>query len=390
MRDAQLESGMIPTTAPEYVVFKPPWDYFRDCVAWSAAYVLVPWLMFERYGNRRVLEEHYESMKRFLRYVEASSEGLIVTRGLGDWYDAGPEPPGLSQLTPIGLPETALFYHAAQVFSRIAALLGREGDAREFRELAARIKKAFNERYFDPESGQYATGSQAANAIPLALGLVDEAHRERVIANLVASVEAAGGHPTAGDVGLRFLLLALHEHGRPDLVEAMATKTDHPSYGFQVLHGATSLTEAWNGPVIGKSQNHFMLGHLEEWLYAGLAGLSYAFDPGSESFRLTLDPYVARGWHRTCATHTLPAGEARCAWEKRPGGRIALEVEVPVNCDATLRLPTREVESVLESGRPLAEVPEVRFLGVEGGRAVLELPSGIYRFEIPAGREGES
>lgn len=390
MRDAQLESGMIPTTAPEYAVFKPPWEHFRECVSWSAAYILAPWHMFERYGNRRVLEEHYESMKRFLKYVEASSKGLIVERGLGDWYDAGPKPPGLGQLTPAGLPETAIFFHAAGVFARIAALLGRHEDAQEFGRLADRIKEAFNERYFDPERGAYATGSQAANAIPLALGLVDEAHRERVFQNLVASVEAAGGHPTAGDVGLRFLLLALHEHGRPDLVEAMARKTEHPSYGFQVLHGATSLTEAWNGPVIGKSQNHFMLGHLEEWLYAGLAGLRYAFDPKAESYRLTFAPYIARGWHRTCAAHTLPAGEARCAWEKRPEGGLVLEVEVPVNCDATLHLPTREVEGVKESGRPLDEVPEVRFAGIVEGRAVLALPSGIYRFEIPARREGDS
>lgn len=388
IRDAQLPNGMVPTTAPEYVVFSDEWRCFRDSVSWGATYVLTAWNLFRLYGNTRAMAEHYGGMKAYIDYVTASSDGLIVTQGLGDWYDVGEGDPGFAKNTPVAHTETAMFYHIVDVFAQIASLLNNRQDAVKYADLREKIKQAFNEAFFDRETLRYATGSQTSYAMPLALGLVDESYRETVLSRLVENIRRHGYHTTAGDVGHRYVLLALALNGRSDVIYEMTRQTDHPSYGYQIVHGATTLTEAWDGPTVGKSQNHFMLGHLEEWLYLGLAGIDCRFDPAAETCRVTIRPFFPDGLTEVKATHHLPAGCLRVAWKRSRHGRrkrLTLSVDIPANCTGDVYIPALSLEQITESGTALTEAQGVEIVRHEAGCAVLRVSSGQYRFEGLAG-----
>ncbi|NOU96882.1 Bacterial alpha-L-rhamnosidase [Paenibacillus sp. LMG 31456] len=382
IRDAQLPNGMVPTTAPEYVEFSEQWRCFRDSVSWGAAYVLTGWNLLRLYGNSRILTEHYDGMKAYVDYITSASEQLIVTVGLGDWYDVNDDGPGFAKNTPIAHTETAMFYHMVDIFTQIASLLNKTEEALQYSHLRDEIKLAFNKAFFDPVTTQYATGSQTSNAMPLVLGLVDEDHKEQLLSHLIESIQQNGYHTTAGDVGHRYVLLALAQNGRSDIIYQMAKKTDFPSYGYQIAHGATTLTEAWDGPTIGKSQNHFMLGHLEEWLYRYLAGVDYVYEPSLETYRITIHPALPNGLEAVIAEHHLPVGKVRVAWKCSNDNGFTLDVELPANCIGDVYVPASASRPITENGKSVEETPAqgIEAVSFEVDSARFRIASGQYHF----------
>ncbi len=372
--DAQQPDGLIPTTAPEYVVFQEPWDVFRHAVAWGGASVLAAWELLQRYGNAGVLQRHYETMRRYIGYLTATADGNILRDGLGDWYDVGPNGPGFSQNSPVPLAETAIYYGLAIVMRSIATRLGFTEDADVYARLADSIKGAFNREFFDERTVLYAEGSDAALAMPLAVGLAPDAHRDALFVRLVRNIEERGGRTTSGDVGHRYVLLALARGGRSDLIYRMTRSTDTPGYGYQIANGATTLTEAWDGPTVGKSQNHFMLGHLEEWLYTGLAGLDYRYLPETGRFAVKVKPGIVGDVLWAEARHELRAGQASVRWEQGEGHALEVAVEIPVNADGWIHIPVSEFDSVAVEG------DGARFVGHEDGCAVYRTGSGSFVF----------
>ncbi|WP_082592749.1 alpha-L-rhamnosidase [Paenibacillus sp. Soil766] len=378
--DAQLPNGMVPTTAPEYVVFSDKWRCFRDSVSWGGAYVLTGWNLYRLYGNTRILTEHYDGMKAYIDYVTENSDHLIVLQGLGDWYDVGENGPGFAQNTPVPHTETAMYYHLVDVFVQIANLLNNKQDAINYAILRDKIKSAFNDAFFNRETSRYATGSQASNAMPLSLGLVDDHFKETVLSHLIEDIRLHGYHTTAGDVGHRYVLLALALNGRSDIIYEMTRQTDHPSYGYQIAHGATTLTEAWDGPTVGKSQNHFMLGHLEEWLYAGLAGIDYRYDPEFQSFKLTIKPSIPGGLQEVKAQHRLPVGSMGVEWKRNNQTQLTLNVSIPANCTADVYVPALTMDRMTENGAMIEAASGIEIIGYEAGYAILRVTSGHYQF----------
>ncbi|WP_282935360.1 alpha-L-rhamnosidase [Paenibacillus sp. RC67] len=385
IRDAQLPNGMVPTTAPEYVVFSEPWHCFRDSVSWGAAYVLTAWNLYRIYGNTRTMKEHYPGMKAYIEYVTQGSGSFIVQGGLGDWYDVGVGDPGFAKNTPVSHTETAIYYHMVDIFAQMAGLLNYQTDSEQYEALRGNIKTAFNDAFFHPETTSYATGSQASNALPLVIGLVDDKHKKTVLTHLLEDIRLHGNHTTAGDVGHRYVLLALAMNGRSDVIYEMTRTTDHPSYGYQIAHGATSLTEAWDGPTVGKSQNHFMLGHLEEWLYQGLTGIHYQYEALTDSFQITIKPFLPYSLDKAKAEHLLPVGSIRVEWQRREPvpnelTPLTLKVTIPVNCNADVFIPTVMGASIKERGIPLGDSKDIEFLYHEAGYSVVRLLSGQYEF----------
>ena len=144
------------------------------------------------------------------------------------------------------------------------------------------MKEAFNRKFFNADKNQYDRNSQTANAMPLVLGLVPEDRRAAVLDGLVAQIRAGGNRVTAGDVGFNYLMRALSDGGQGNVLYDMLIRDDGPGYAYQLKKGATSLTEAWDTNP-GSSQNHCMLGHIEEWFYRGLGGISS--DPSGPGFK---------------------------------------------------------------------------------------------------------
>jgi alpha-L-rhamnosidase len=373
--DSQLPDGLIPTTAPEYTVFQ---GGFRDSLEWGAAGIIVPWQQYEFDGDLNLLRKHYDVMKKYVAYLGTTASNNIVDHGLGDWYDLGPKAPGVAQLTPVALAATAFYFYDTCVLSQIAGLLDETNDAARFESQAEQIHAAFNREFFDPTNCSYATGSQCANAIPLVMGLVDANNRAGVLEAIVRDVRAHTNALTAGDVGYRYLLRALAEGGRSDVIFDMNDQSDKPGYGYQLKMGATSLTEAWNARR-GSSQDHFMLGQIQEWFYHDLAGISCDLaGPGFKKIIIHPQPVGDLTWVR--ASYKSIRGEIVSDW-KRSVDKFALSVTIPPNTTATVFVPAASADAVTESGRPAMHSYGVSFLRTENGCAVFAVESGSYEFE---------
>jgi hypothetical protein len=375
MQDAQLPSGLVPDIAPEFTVFP---GSFRDSPEWGAAVILSTWTAYQFYGDKEVLRGHYDSMRAYVAYLAGRSKDHLLAYGLGDWYDLGPKPPGESQLTSAGVTATAIYYQALTTMARVAVLAGHAQDAEGYSTEAAAVRAAFNARYFDPQTNQYDRGSQTANAMPLALGLAPEERRDAVLANLVADIRRHSNHVTAGDIGFHYLVRALAENDRSDVLYDVLSRTDAPSYGYQLAQGATTLTEAWDADP-EDSQNHFMLGEAEEWFYRGLAGIDFDLDR-DEDAQIRIHPAVVGEIKEAGASFQSKLGRIQSSWS-RNGGRLRMTVSIPEGATATIVFPAAYRRSILVNGQPLRAGGAIRSVQIADGTAGCVVSGGTYTFE---------
>jgi hypothetical protein len=374
MSEAQLPNGLVPDIAPEYTIFD---EGFRDSPEWGSAFVIAPWQVYQMYGDRTLLERHYEGMKRYVRYLAGKAEQHMLLQGLGDWYDIGPDFPGYSQLTSKGLTATAVYFQDLTILAGTAALLGNADEARQFGEQARVVKEAFNRAFFDADKNQYDRNSQTANAMPLALGLVPEDRRAAVLDGLVAQIRAGGNRVTAGDVGFHYLVRALSEGGRGDVLYDMLVRDDGPGYAYQLKQGATSLTEAWDTNP-NSSQNHCMLGHIEAWFYNGLGGI--LSDPAGPGFKKSIiKPQIVGNLSAVETSYDSPYGRIVSHWD-RVGEALSMAVTIPPNTTATVYVPAQDAGRVTEAGVPAQRAAGVKYLRREGASAVFAVGAGSYHF----------
>ncbi len=374
MADAQLDNGLVPDIAPEYVVFS---GGFRDSPEWGSAAVLLPWQLYQWYGDAQVLREQYPTMQRYVAYLGSTAKEHLVSQGLGDWFDLGPKRPGNAQLTPTSLTATAFYYRDLTVLEQTARLLGKADEAEAYHNLAGKVREAFNRSLYHPDTHSYATGSQTANALPLVMGLAPEEDRAAILQNLVEGIRAHDNRLTAGDVGYRYLLKALADGGRSDVIFDLNNRSDRPGYGYIIKTGATALTEGWDGSA---SQDHFMLGHIMEWFYSDLAGIRC--DPASIAFKKIIIRPTPVGdviWAK--ARYESARGMISSEW-RRSGDRLTMAVTIPPNTTARIYVPAVEPGSVTESGKATGAVPGLQFVHMENGCAVYEVGSGAYEFSV--------
>jgi len=379
--DSQTADGMVPGIAPEYVAFlnkDGSSAIWRDSPEWGAAVVLSPLAAYRYYGDRHVLEIAYPAMKRYAGYLEKRLKGGLIGFGMGDWYDIGPAQPGPTQLTSLTLTSTATYYAIVSGIAEVARLLERESDAGPYAGRAAEVKRVFNDKLFNPATGGYDSNSQTANAMPLALGLVPPERRQQALANLVDDIRARNNHVTAGDIGFHYVVMALMENGRADVLYDILSRTDAPSYGYQLAQGATALTEAWNANR-HNSQNHFMLGHAETWFYRGLGGIDVDMcRQGADRIRVA--PQTVAGISGVCVRYRSVLGEIVSLW-RRKNGMLELFAGIPAGAQAKIVLPS--VTEVREHGVPLASAKGVRSVETQADKRIVTVGSGDYRFVLP-------
>jgi len=231
-----------------------------------------------------------------------------------------------------------------------AHLLGNIEAEWSCHQRAAALRAEFLRRYYDPQQKTFEGASQTANAMPLVVGLAPDADRAALVERIAADVRKRGNHTSAGDIGYHYVLSALAAGGRSDVIYAMATEPTAPSYASQLARGATSLTEAWDANPYA-SQNHFMLGHIEEWLYRDLAGIAPAPDAvGASAWRkVILQPHPVGDLQSAGATYDSPRGRISCRWQ-RNGNEIVIDATLPPGVTAELRQPDLTVRATLDSG----------------------------------------
>jgi len=390
IRLAQKEDGSLPDVAPAYLERLYPAD-----PAWGSAYATLLELVWIHYGDRRAVAAHYGALKKYVEYLGQSAErGIVKKLGkYGDWC-----PPGgiVPKKTPVELTSTWFYYHDTLILSRLAAVLGRAEEAREYARLAETVKAAFNDVFLG--DSQYAAirvspvdtyPNQTSNVLPLALDLVPDDRKGRVVASLMQSVvRQQDYHVDTGIIGTRYILDVLTEAGQGETAYRLATQTSYPGWGYMLAEGATTLWERWEkltGHAMN-SQNHIMFGSIDAWFYRVLAGLAPLL-PGWKTVRVKPHPF---GDLTTVeARLETVAGMVGAAWSKTESD-FALEVLVPLGSDAEVHLPllwpgAKVLESgkvVWRGGRAVETVPEVVWAGDEAARVVFKVGSGAYRFEV--------
>lgn len=371
--DAQRSNGNIPDVAPAY------WPIYSDNVVWPSTSVIVPQMLADQFADERTCVANYPSMKRWMDHMGTFLDhGIIRRDNYGDWC-VPPENPVLihsqdpARRTDGALLATAFFFHDCQLMEHYAHRLGHNDEAAAWHAEAETIRAAFNQTFFDPHLGYYSNGTQTSCILPLAFGLVPDALTNQVFQHLVDKLEnETHRHVGTGLVGGQYLCRVLHDHGRPDLVYALATQTDYPGWGYMMEHGATTIWELWNGNTAEPSMNsgnHVMLiGDFVVWLYEDLAGIQP--DPTQPGFKhILMHPTPTGDLTHVRATHESPYGHIASEWT-RVGNRFDWLVEIPANTGATLRVPVAAGQHVV--------APGLKPTGGGPGQMIFEVGSGKY------------
>jgi alpha-L-rhamnosidase len=369
MRLSQTPEGLVPEIAPELTVFD---GGFRDSPEWGSNSIILPWYVYQWYGDKQTLFDSYDMMKRYVGYLEKQANGHILTQGLGDWYDLGPKHPGVSQLTPKGVTATAYYYYDLTILAKIARMMGKEADAIVYEKHAAEVRQAFNDKFFDRTTRQYGSGSQAANAIAVYMKLVDPADKAAVVENIVKDIRTHNNSLTAGDIGYRYLLKVLDDEGRSDVIFDMNNRSDVPGYGYQLAKGATALTESWQA-LPSVSNNHFMLGHIMEWFYEGLGGIRPA--EGAVAYnKIVIRPQPVGDVTSAKVSYPSPYGLISSDWKKQDKA-FDLTVNIPVNTTASVCLPVDIASKITMNDKPVSGV----YYNEKG--VMVTVGSGVYHFK---------
>jgi alpha-L-rhamnosidase len=255
-------------------------------------------------------------------------------------------------------------------------LLGKTAEEKEYADLAAGIKEAFNRAFYDEATGTYSKGSATGMSCALYFGLVDEKNRQKVADIFAESLKKNDYTVTVGCLGSKYLLRALAETGHLDTAYRIVTKTSTPGWGFLASSNRTTLSEKLDG---GGSDNHAFLGDVASWIMTYLGGIRA--DPAHPGFqRFLIKPEVVGDLTWVKARHVSPYGRIVSDWKKE-GDRFSLDLTVPPNSTAEVSLPTDHPDSVAESGKPVSAAPGVKFLRGENGRELYGVGAGSYHFE---------
>lgn len=330
--EAQTLDGLIPDIAPEYYVF---WDPFRDDPNWGNAGIRLPLKLYQSYGDIQLLRDYFHYMDKYMDYLSIKADGFILDYGLADWF-------GFDSSTSAGITATYGYQQAVEAMVTISKALKRQDDIQKYENLNYNILKAFHQRFFNAETFTYGSGSQAANAFALDMGAVPAKYKDDILQNLVKCVEDNEYHTTVGEIGLPSFFRALQMGKRNDILYKVMTSTTNPSYGYQVIHGATALTEAWDGPTFGVSQNHFMLGYGDSWI-TSLAGISQEMNSVAWSV-IRFEPIVIGDLNWVSYSHKSIKGTIKASW-KLKNHTFHYDITVPVGSIGHVYLPSGDYRS---------------------------------------------
>jgi alpha-L-rhamnosidase len=384
IRDEQNAQGMYPDFAPVRPEERP--NYW-GAPAWSDGGVIVPWQAWLHYADRRMIEEHYDSMRRFVDGMVERDPNLLRLSGRGNnWGDWMCPPRGAMPKASFG---SAFFAHSVDLLGRMAAALDREDDARKYRDLFQRTKAAFVTAYVKPD-GTVDGDCQSSYALALHFDLLPDELRPKAVARLLDCIQKADDHVTTGIHTSNRLMLELTAAGRTEAAYRLLNQTTAPSWGRMIDQDATTIWESWytydksKGIKAGggNSLNHYGLGSVGEWMWRTIVGINP--DPTRPGYRhVVIQPEPGGGLTWAKGRYDSIRGPIQCEWAIDQGA-LQIKVVVPPNMTATVRVPRAEGATVTEGGKPAD-----RALGVKPGverpsAALFEIGSGEYSFSVNA------
>ena len=368
LTDAQHADGAFTDVAPDVAAG-------AGTAGWGDAGVIVPYTIWQRYGDLRVIDEHFAAMARWVDYLRSTAGADLIRNQAtyGDWLN-------VDDATANDLTSTAYFSWSARLVSRMAAATGRTAEAASYGTLADQIAAAFTGRFVAAD-GTVGANSQTGYVLALAFGLVPNDRVQAVADKLAAKVASRNGHLSVGFMGVENLLPVLADHNHLDTAYQILRQPDYPGWGYMGSRGATTIWERWDGIKTDgtlqdpgmNSFNHYGLGSVGDWLYRSVGGVAPA-SPGYQ--KVLIAPKPGGGLTTATSDLTTAYGQTRSSWTKS-GSTLTLQVTVPPNATATVRVPAGSAAAVTA---PAQAVP----LGYANGAASFALPSGSYTFSTPA------
>jgi alpha-L-rhamnosidase len=361
-RDAQQPNGVLPAIIPS-----SGWGFeWANGVDWTGSIAIIPWAIYEFYGDSRLLSDCYDNIKRYMNHVERVSPDGICAWGLGDWIS-------VKASTPQMYTSTVYYYRLATIMSKTAKLFNKQDDEKHYVALAEKIKKAFNDKYLNTETAIYNNGTQTEMSTALCWGLVPEHLQQKVADQLAKRIrEVDNGHLNLGMLGTKAIWHALSEHGYADLAYEIASQTTYPSLGyFIVKDSATTLYEQWEaiGERRESSLNHIMYGEVSAWFFRTLGGINP--DPEKPGFKNTLlKPHFVSGLSHAEVSFNSPYGQIFSKWERQRNNKIHYKVVIPANATADFRVPEGYT---LVKIAPLVDTSTDRQIKLEAGTYNMEL-----------------
>ena len=375
LNDAQRGDGQFPTVAPLKV------SGGDGGPAWADAGVICPWTVYKMYGDKQIIENSYDAMKKFMDFMinRSTSEPRPPANYhcFGDWVN-------IDDNTPHDVIYMAYFGYCANLMAQMATDLGHTADATAYRQLFDRIKTSFKNNYVDAD-GKIDGDSQCAYVLAIAYDLLDEPMAKRAAHHLIRRVREEDWHLSTGFVGTKDLMLALAKIGRNDVAYRLLHNDTFPSWGFSIKHGATSIWERWNGwtpedgfntPVMN-SFAHYAFGAVCQWIFENIGGIQ-TNGPGFKHILLKPQPGGKLTWAKT--NFQSVRGNIMTDW-KLTGQVFDCQVTIPPNTTATVYIPAPSANVVTESGQPAGQAQGVTFVKFEDGFAIYEIQSGSYSFK---------
>jgi alpha-L-rhamnosidase len=385
----QLDTGSIPFVVPD--VLSSSDRPIAGAAGWGDAATVIPWEVYLAYGDKRVLEDQYGSMRRWVEYEQSRAGADEIWDGdthFGDWLDFFSVGTGSSfGSTSTDLIATAYFAHSTDILQRTARTLGKDKDAARYADSLGKIKAAFQRKFVAPD-GTVGAGTQTAYVLALDFELVSDELRAAAAQKLAADVRARG-HLTTGFLGTPRLLSVLTRFGYLDEAYLLLNREQFPSWLYPVKRGATTIWERWDGIKPDgtfedkgmNSFNHYAYGAVGSWMYQTLGGIN--IDPGAPGYaHFVIQVQPGGGFTHARTEHDSPFGTIRTDWILK-GGRMNLNVVIPANSAAMLRVPRTQIADVTESRRPIRLGDGITGARQEAEGAVLELGAGQYRFSYP-------
>lgn len=379
IRAGQLEGGGIPYVIPD--VLTGP-DGNHSATGWGDAAVICPWTLYQTYGDKRILEEQYDSMKAWIEYIRGQAEdGVLWNTGFhfGDWVALDAKEGSYFGATPNDLTATAYYAYSTNLLVKTARILGKDEDAEEYSKLHSSIVEAFRNEFFTP-NGRLAAPTQTAHILSLMFELVPDEYKPRTIQGLIKLLDDNDGHLVTGFLGTPYFCHVLSQNGKLKEAYDLLLKEDYPSWLYQVKMGATTIWEHWDGIKPDGSMwspdmnsfNHYAYGAIADWLYGVVAGIDT--DPDKPGFKRTLvRPQPGGGLTYAQAEYVSVYGKISIKWAIEDGNMV-VDVTVPHNTTAHVVLPGAIPDTIESDG--------VTFTSCCGGSEA-EVGSGIYRFVYP-------
>ena len=364
---------------------------FAGTAGWSDVAVIIPWTMYLTYGDRRVLERQYPSMRAWVDYARRRAGPDLIWRPgwqFGDWlalHSDDPSYPGAT--TGTDLIATAFLAHSTDLVARTATVLGRGDEAAEYRARFRAMREAFN-REFVSRTGRVGEKTQTAYALAIAFDLLPDSLVAAAAGRLARDVEAREHHLTTGFLGTPHILHVLGATGHVGLAFALLTQRTYPSWLYPITRGATTMWERWDGirpdssfedPGMN-SFNHYAFGAVGDWMYQNIGGIDV--DPAAPGYRRSrIAPRPGAGLTSARASLETVYGTLSSAWRLNQQG-FELDVTIPANTSAEITLWDAPLDHVREAGVSLNAREGVRTARQRGKDVVVEVGSGRYSFAV--------